>query len=1026
MKKLRTLPFFLCFTIILSAQNQPLQISFGNLRARSIGPAVMSGRIAALDGSYKKPELLYIGGASGGVWKSTSAGATISPVFDDHPQSIGAVCIDQNHPDTVWVGTVEPWVRNSVSVGTGVYVTLNGGRSWESKGLAASERISRVIVDPTNPGTVYVAAQGQLWSANEERGVYKTTDFGATWQRILYVDENTGCASLSMDPANPGVLYATMWEHRRSPDFFTSGGKGSGLFKTTDGGKTWQKITSENGLPPGLLGRLEVAVAPSNPDVVYLVVEAEKQADKGLYKSTDAGKTWKRISGDFNMNVRPFYFSRLVVDPTDEKKIFKCGLNLTISEDGGETFRTVSSGVHSDIHDVWVNPANPKHIVIGTDGGGYRSLDGGYLFEMFMNLPLSQFYHVSVDDEEPYNVYGGLQDNGSWYGPSSSPGGIQNKNWELSYYGDGFYSFRHPTDKDIVYSEYQGGNIVRYNKSDGQAKDIRPIPGDGEPEYRFNWNSPIHLSPNNPERMYFGAQFLFMTEDRGDSWKKISPDLTTNDPNRQRQKKSGGISIDNSGAENNTTIYAIGESPLDEKIIWAGTDDGNVQVTTDGGKTWANTAANMPGLPAGLWVSQVEPGRFDKNTCYVTVDGHRSGDQTPYLYKTTDLGKTWTSLVTPDIEGYAHVIRQDLENPDLLFLGTEFGLFISVDGGKAWKRFTSVPKVGVYALAIQPREAALVIGTHGRGIYILDDLTPLRQITPEVAGQTLHFFKTKPAYIRLPRSGEPFGGAGNFAGENPKEVAYITYYMNKRHTFGKMNMEVYGPDGSLIKELTPGKSAGINIVELPTRLPMPKAAPTKNMQALGGSLYPPTLPEGVYTVKIIKGKEEFTTTVDLLFEPKAALKYPAADRKLSLETQMRLYLMTEQLAFMYQAMQDMHTQAAGRSAKASKKLGAALSAFSKEVEKKKSGLVSLEGDGYVDEGANLREDISTLNMRVSNYPGRPSEAHLRQTDLLEKRMADVHIKFEDFKMQMNRLNAQLEKEGLEMLKIKTWEEFKAE
>ncbi len=1024
MKKTLTLPLLLLLACCAAAQDQSQQISFGNLRARSIGPAVMSGRIATLDGSHQKPEILYIGAASGGVWKSTSAGASFSPVFDDHTQSIGDICIDQNHPDTVWVGTGEPWVRNSVSVGTGVYVTRNGGRTWEFKGLGDSERISRIIVDPSNSATIYVAAQGHLWGPNQERGVYKSTDFGATWERILFVDENTGCASLSMDPSNPGTLYAAMWEHRRSPDFFTSGGKGSGLFKTTDGGRNWKKITSAEGLPAGLLGRLEVAVAPSNPNVVYLVVEAVKQADKGLYKSTDAGATWKRISGDFNVNVRPFYFSRLVVDPTDENKIFKCGLNLTISEDGGQSFRTVSSGVHSDIHDVWVNPGNPKNVVIGTDGGGYRSFDGGYLFQMFMDLPLSQFYHVSVDDEEPYNVYGGLQDNGSWYGPSSSPGGIQNKHWELSYYGDGFYSFRHPTDPDIVYSEYQGGNIVRYRKSDGQAKDIRPIPADGEPEYRFNWNSPIHVSPNNPERLYFGAQFLFMTEDRGDSWKKISPDLTTNDPKRQRQKKSGGLSIDNSGAENNTTLYAIAESPLAEKIIWVGTDDGNVQVTTDGGKSWTNTARNMPGLPAGLWVSQVEPGRFDKNTCFVTVDGHRSGNKTPYVFKTTDLGKTWTSLVTPDIEGYAHVIRQDLENPGLLFLGTEFGLYISVDGGGAWKRFTSVPKVGVYALAIQPREAALVIGTHGRGIYILDDLTPLRQITPEVAGKTLHFFKTKPAYIHLPRSGEPFGGAGQFKGENPKEVAYITYYMNKRHTFGKMTMEVYGPDGNLIKELTPGKSAGINIVEMPTRLPMPKAAPTKNMQALGGSLYPPALPEGTYTVKIIKGKEEFTTTVDLQFEPRAAARYPAADRKLALETQMRLYNMTEQLAYIYDAMQDLHTQAADRSGKASKKLAAYLTAFSKEVEKTKNSLVSLEGDGYVDESSNLREDISTLNMRVSNYPGRPSQAHLRQTDLLEKRMAEVHTKFEDAKMQMNRLNAQLEKEGAEGMKIKSWEAFK--
>jgi photosystem II stability/assembly factor-like uncharacterized protein len=757
------------------AQTSPLNISFGNMRARSIGPAVMSGRISAIDGVNSNPKILYIGSASGGVWKSISAGSSFSPVFDEHTQSIGAVAIDQRHPDTVWVGTGEPWVRNSVSVGTGIYVTLNGSKTWQFKGLPESERIARIIVHPGNSAVLYVAVQGHLWNSNSERGVYKTSDFGKTWEKILYVDENTGAADISMDPRNPDVLYASMWEHRRYPDFFNSGGKGSGLFKTMDGGKTWNPIGAEAGLPNGTFGRIAVNVAPSNPNVVYATIEAEKKEDKGLYKSTDAGQSWKKINSDFNTIVRPFYFSRMVVDPTNENKIFKCGLNLTISEDGGVTFRTVSSGVHSDMHDVWVNPQNPNNIVLGTDGGGYRSLDGGYEFEMFMDLPLSQFYHVSVDDEVPYNVYGGLQDNGSWYGPSSETGGVGNEDWFPSNFGDGFYSFRHPADKDVVYAESQGGNLVRFSKSDGQTKDIKPHHAEGEPEYRFNWNAPIHVSPNNLERMYFGAQFLFMTEDRGDSWKKISPDLSTNDPQRQRQKQSGGLSIDNSGAENNCTIYAIAESPSDENVIWVGTDDGNVQVTSNGGRDWTNVSANISGLPGGLWVSGVEPSRFDKNTCYITIDGHRSGDKKPYIFKTTDLGKTWTSMVTPEVEGYAHVLKEDFENRNLLFLGTEFGLFITLDGGISWKRFSeNLPKVGVFSLAIHPREHALVFGTHGRGIYILDDITPLRQIDHQIAAQSLFFLKSKPSFIRLPRSGKPFGGVGNFIGENPRDVAYIT------------------------------------------------------------------------------------------------------------------------------------------------------------------------------------------------------------------------------------------------------------
>jgi photosystem II stability/assembly factor-like uncharacterized protein len=464
---LLTLASTLIFPSSLTAQ-EPIQVSFGDLRARAIGPAVMSGRISDIDGVHSNPKIIYIAAAGGGVWKSTSGGSSFRPVFDEHTQSIGHIAIDQQHPDTVWVGTGEPWVRNSVSVGDGIYVSTNGGTTWTHKGLKASEHIADVIVHPTNSSTVFVAVQGQLWSANPERGVYKTTDFGTTWEKVLYIDENTGCADLAMDPENPNILYAAMWDHRRSPDFFRSGGPGSGLYKSTDGGATWTEL--RNGLPEGMLGRMAVEIAPSDPNVVYLSVESEKSEQKGIYRSNDAGANWELTNIDFNSKVRPFYFSRLVVDPTNPDKVFKCGLNLTISEDGGKTFRTVGSGVHSDIHAIWVNPQNADIVYIGTDGGGYRSLDGGYLFEMFMDLPISQFYHVSVDDAKPFNVYGGLQDNGSWYGPSASPGGVENKDWRFSNWGDGFYSFRHPTDPNIVYSESQGGNLVRVNLADGQKK----------------------------------------------------------------------------------------------------------------------------------------------------------------------------------------------------------------------------------------------------------------------------------------------------------------------------------------------------------------------------------------------------------------------------------------------------------------------------------------------------------------------------------------------------------------------------
>ena len=1013
---------FISFSNDSFSQDEPIKVSFGGMTARSIGPAVMSGRLTTLDAVENDPQVLYVGAANGGVWKSNSAGTTFRPVFDDHTQSIGAIAIDQNSPDTVWVGTGEPWTRNSISYGDGIYKSTNGGSTWKNMGLKNTERISKIQVHPKNSKIIYVAAQGHLWNAHADRGVYKTMDSGKTWEKVLFVDENTGCADLSLDKNNPEVIYASMWDHRRTPDFFTSGGKGSGLYKSIDGGKNWNKI--HNGLPKGKLGRMAIEVAPSNSNVLYSTIECEKKEEKGLYKSEDAGATWKHVSKSFNVTVRPFYFSRLVIDPTDENTLYKCGLNLTISKTGGDTWRTADPGnIHSDIHAVWINPNNTKHVVIGTDGGGYRSLDGAYSFEMFMDLPLSQFYHISVDDDKPYNIYGGLQDNGSWVGPSESGGGIENKDWSFTNGGDGFYSFRHPTDKNIVYSESQGGNIVRYNKSDGQRKDIKPLPNDGEPDYRFNWNAPMHISPNNPERLYFGAQFLFKTESRGDDWAKISPDLTTNDPQRQRQKKSGGLSIDNSTAENNTTIYAIGESPLDEKIIWVGTDDGLVQVTSNGGTKWENVSNNIPNLPKGLWVTSVEPSHFDKNTAYVTIDGHKSGDLGKYIFKTTDLGRTWNSLATETIEGYAHVLREDLQSGKLLFLGTERGFYISVDGGASWKRFdNSMPHNGVRAIVVHPREDAVILGTHGRGIFIIDDITPLRQITKDVVESKLHFFETKPTLLKLAKGGSPFGGAGNFVGANPRNVAYITYYMKKRHTFGKMTLEVFDKDGKMIKDLPAGKSAGVNLVPLPVRLKNPKAAPTNNRMALFGSIFPPALPAGDYTVKIKKGKEIFETKVKLVYDPDA--NYSIAEREVQHEAAMKLYTMTNELGYMYYAMQDMHTQATDLIGQAKKKqMKKRIKQMAEDVEKYKASLVSLEGDFYVDEGEALREEISTLFLGISQYPGKPSARQMDKLEILKGKMKNVHQKFAAFKSEMETVNRLLQSEEIEPIKIKTFEEY---
>jgi photosystem II stability/assembly factor-like uncharacterized protein len=997
---------------------------FGSLRARQIGPATMSGRITSIEVPHSKPEVVWVGTASGGVWKSVSGGVTFRPVFDEHNLSIGRIAVDQQHPDTVWVGTGEPWVRNSVSVGNGIYRTTNGGVDWKHMGLENSERISDIIIHPKDPNTVYVAVQGHLWNANEDRGVYKTTDGGATWQKVLYIDEDTGCADLAIDLQNPDILYAAMWSHRRYPYFFDSGFTGgSGLYKTTDGGKTWKTI--HNGLPDEKLGRMAVAVAPSNSQVVYATVECKSKDKKGLYLSTDQGASWKKVSNEFNVIARPFYFSHMVVDPLNDSIVMKSGVQMVISEDRGERFRSMDNSVHSDVHDIWINPHNTKHLLIGTDGGVYESFDRGRTFRMFMNLPVSQFYHVSVDDDQPYNVYGGLQDNGSWYGPSQKAGGITNSDWKSTFGGDGFYSFRHPTRKNIIFSEYQGGNIVRYNTETGRAKDIKPYPVEDESKYRFNWNAPIHLSPTNPDRMYFGSQYLFMSEDMGDSWRRISPDLTTNDPEKLRQKESGGLSIDNSTAENHCTIYAIAESPLDGRIIWAGTDDGNLQVTQDGGRTWTNVAGNIPGLPKNTWVTFIDPGHFDKNVAYATFDGHRTGDMKTYVYKTTDLGKTWTSLATAYIEGYALSVREDLVNPELLFLGTEFGLFISTDGGASWSRFeNNMPKVAVRDMVIHPRDHALVMGTHGRGVVILDDITPLRQISDEALAKSVHFFDTEPTVLRDPGEGGGwFGGSANFVGPNPPATAQIVYYMNRRHTFGRMYVEVW-KDGNLLRTLPAGKSAGINMVEMPTSLEKPKAAPTNNRMALFGSLFGPSLPAGKYDVKLIKGKEEYASSFELVYDPKSP--YTPADREIQRQTTMRLYDMTEQMAYIYRVLEEVE-QKAGKLAAEQAAHEEALKSLAEKAVKEKGSLVALEGDFYVDEEERIRERISDLYRVVSGYPGRPSESQIKRTDKLEKDMKEVQARFDSFLMrELADVNKALAGAGVPTISYSTFQEFKEE
>ena len=957
---------------------------FGDLTARHIGPALMSGRINDMEVHPTNSKVVYTGTAGGGVWKSSDGGVTFAPIFDDYCQSIGAVTLDPNNPDNViYVGTGETWPRNSVSIGDGLYKSVDGGSTWNKIGFEKSERIANIIINPNNSNEVYVAVLGALWGDSQERGVYKSTDGGATWNQILYVNQKTGCADMAMDPNDPNTLYASMWEFRRTGWSFESGGANSALYKSTDGGATWNKI--HNGFPEGKLGRLAIAVAPSNSKVLYTVIEAEKDERKGLYRSDDGGGSWKQLNNDFGITVRPFYFSRIVVDPRDENVVVKGGLSGSISRDGGKTFKNLGD-MHSDIHDIAFSINDSNIMYVGTDGGIYRTMDGGTTMEIVENLPLSQFYHVSVDDAEPYNVYGGLQDNGSWYGPSSSPGGVEARDWNSVGAGDGFRVLRHPT-KNIIYSEMQGAeNVWRFDVDKKLVKTIQPLPDNEDVKLRFNWNAPMAVSQHRPDRFYMGSQFVHRSEDMGDTWQIISPDLTTNDPAKQTQEDSGGLSKDNSGAENHTTIFTIAESPLDENILWVGTDDGNVQVSQDGGKSWTNTVANISALPANTWCYHIEASVFDKGTAYAVFDGHTQNDMKPYAYKTTDFGKTWKNIITDDVYGFARNIQEDYENPDLLFLGTEFGLYITLDGGASWAKFTNnMPAVAVHFIDLQKKTNDLVMGTHGRGVIIIDDISPLRELTPEVQEKKLHFFTSQPTIISEEGgfSGN-FGTETQFVGRNKSKSAQIKYYLSKRHTFGKMTMEIQDAQGNKIVDLGPGKSKGINIVNWNYTRKQPKVAKGKTFTF--GGFTSPKVPAGTYKAVITKGKEVFEHEFELVYDPNVPLN--DSDRALKNETTNKLYDMTQELAYLVYEIDALID--AGETT-GNKKTGQKLNAL-------KETLVITTGDNYVGSAEpQLREKMTDLYSKVASNYDKPTAAELANLKTIVNRFEKAKSDFAKLK-----------------------------
>lgn len=877
-------------------QQQPEVAAIKALAWRSIGPANMGGRVTAVAAVPGNRDTFYVAGADGGVFRTTNAGVTFEAQFTDQAvYSVGALEIAPADHNVLWLGSGEGDPRNSASFGNGVYRSTDGGTTWKHLGLVGTERIKRIAVDPRDPDVAYVCAMGHAWGANEERGVYRTTDGGTTWQKVLYLDQDTGCSDLAMDAANPRMLYAGMWTFRRRAWHFTDGGGRTALYRTTDGGASWTRLT--NGLPKGPMARIGVATSRSHPPTVYLVTETPDEGT--LFRSDDRGASWRMVNDNRQINFRPFYYSDLRVDPNDPEVVYSLSGGLYKSTDGGRTFQSIGRGVHGDHQALWIDPMNSQRVLSGSDGGYQVSNDGGRTWEILNNVVLSQFYHIFYDLQDPYYVCGGLQDNGNWCGPSRTlySEGIRKDDWYSISGGDGFYAVPALNQPHLVFSNSQGGNIFLTDVRTGSTGSLHPYPrrvgsaGDGiaEHKYRFNWDAPIHLSPHDPNIVYFGGNVLFKSTDHGHSWEEISPDLTTNDKSKQ-QSSGGEIYVDNTAAEFHSTIMTIAESPVRAGVIWVGTDDGNIQVTQDGGKTWNNVVGNIRGLPAHSWVARMEASWADAGTAYAAIDRHRDDDFAPYVYQTTDFGRSWTSLRgnLPAV-GYAQVVREDPVNPRLLYVGTELGVFASWDGGQRWIDLRNgLPPVSVRDIKVHPREHDLIVGTHGRGAFLVDDITALRQL-PEAMRADAYLFDIRPATRWNVWGRDASLGAKTFAAENPPDGALITYYL-KADATDPVVLTVTDAAGRSVRTLRQTDvKAGINRIAWDLRHDAARPAAGAGGSGGGGRFGfggGPFVVPGEYTVAVRAAGAELKKTVRVNPDPRVQLA--AADYQAQLATALEL------------------------------------------------------------------------------------------------------------------------------------------
>jgi photosystem II stability/assembly factor-like uncharacterized protein len=870
--------------------------AFERLEWRSIGPANMGGRTADIEGVPGNPNLVYVATASGGLWKTTNGGVTWKPIFERQGTiSIGDVALAPSNPEVVWVGTGESKTRNSVSFGDGVYKSTDGGKNWQHMGLRETERVSAIAIHPQNPDIVYVGALGHAFGPNEERGVFMTTDGGKTWTKTLYIDREHGVSDLEMDANNPNVLYAGMWSFERKPWTHRSGSEKGGLYKSIDGGRTWNKLT--NGLPK-LIGRIGVRAAPSNSNVVYAILEAKEGT---LYRSDDRGETFRQVSKNERIVSRGFYYTRVRVDPTNENHVYAVASTLFESIDGGRTFKSITGRTHIDYHAFWQDPKSPKRIWQGNDGGIAVSYDGGETWEPVYNIPLGQFYQIHADNRLPfYYVMGGLQDNGAWSGPSRTrePAGIMNDDWRMISFGDGFYVINHADQPELYISESQGGNILRTDFRSREQQEVNPWgrgSGDGPAigeKYRFNWNSPILLSTHDKNTVYFGGNVVFKSGDFGKSWEQISPDLTTNNP--EKLKDAGGpVAIENTTAEYHSTIISLAESPLQKEQIWVGTDDGNLQKTTDGGKNWSNLVKNVPGVPANSPVSHVEPSRTDADTAYVSFDRHMFDDFRPYIFKTTNGGRSWTAVAgNLPSKAYVQVVREDPKNPNLIYAGTEIGLFASYRGGSEWipLNLKNLPNVAIHDIMVHPRENDLILATHGRSVWIYDDATPIQRLTPAIINSNTHLFPVRPALRYATRMSRYGIGDKVFTGPNPSYGALITYYLkDKPDDKTTFKVQILDASGKLVQELNnPAKEKGLNRVAWNLRLggAEVRRPPSEEETAFAGPPRGPHVLPGAYTVKLTVGDKTFDQPLEVRLDP--TLNVPAADLQAQFDMQVKL------------------------------------------------------------------------------------------------------------------------------------------